>query len=140
MTGSKRQVRVHLRSVQVDAAGNTSDVEHDYDGILYDRPGERYVIFEEAEPRVTTAYKIRTDEVLITRRGTISTTQTFRQGDRNYFQAQIGEGALDLQMDTEHLLAAFQDDGGKVELGYRLWSGDEHLGDYRLTLTFQTAD
>ena len=135
MLGTKRPVKVRLRTVHVDPEGDTVQMEYEYVGLLYDRPSERYIIFEEPEPKVTTSYKIKDDEVLVTRRGEISCAQLFRQGDWDHYTYQIAEGSLDLRALTHRVATDFNDGGGAVQLGYRLWSGDEPLGDYSLELT-----
>jgi uncharacterized beta-barrel protein YwiB (DUF1934 family) len=137
--GTKRQVKVRLRTLQVDPAGDTWQMTHEYDGTMYDRPSERYIIFEEPDPRVTTTYKIREDEVLLTRRGAITCTQVFRQGDWHYYEYMIAEGSLDLRALTQHMDADFGDLAGALHLKYELWSGEVHLGNYTLELTVEAA-
>ncbi|MBC7543195.1 MAG: DUF1934 domain-containing protein [Candidatus Sericytochromatia bacterium] len=134
MLGKKRPVKVRLRTVQVDPLGDTVQMEYEYLGLLYDRPSERYIIFEEPEPKVTTSYKIKDDEVLVTRRGEISCAQIFRTGVWDHYTYQIAEGSLDLRSLTQRVATEFTDDGGEIHLEYKLWSGDELLGDYRLEL------
>jgi uncharacterized beta-barrel protein YwiB (DUF1934 family) len=115
--------------------GDTVEMEYEYLGLLYDRPSERYIVFEEPEPKVTTSYKIKDNEVLVTRRGEVSCAQMFRQGDMDHYTYQIAEGSMDLRALTQRVATVFTDDGGAIHLEYRLWSGEEHLGDYRLELT-----
>lgn len=138
--GTKCQVKVRLRTLQVDPAGDTLQMTHDYVGTMYDRPSERYIIFEEPDPRVTTTYKIRPDEVLLSRRGAITCTQVFRQGDWHAYEYTIAEGSLDLRALTQHLESDFAAETGALHLRYDLWSGDVHLGNYSLELTVEAAD
>ena len=135
---SKRSVRVQLHSVQTDPYGDTCNLVEEYAGHLYDRPSERYIVFEEPGPRVTTAYKIKPGELHITRRGTISGTYAFREGDWDYCQCEIAEGWLDLRSRTRHLESRFDDGGGHLHLEYELWSGEELLGDFKLKLVFES--
>jgi uncharacterized beta-barrel protein YwiB (DUF1934 family) len=135
--GTKRQVKVRLRTEQVDPAGETVHMMHEYAGTMYDRPSERYIIFEEPDPRVTTTYKIRPDEVLLSRRGAITCTQVFRQGDWHYYEYTIAEGTLDLRALTQHMNADFSESAGALHLQYQLWAGEVELGHYTLELTVE---
>jgi uncharacterized beta-barrel protein YwiB (DUF1934 family) len=135
--GTKHQVKVRLRTLQVDPAGDTMQMVHEYAGTMYERPSERYIIFEEPDPRVTTTYKISADNVLLTRRGGISCTQVFRQGDWHAYEYTIPEGSLDLRALTKHMDHDFADVTGALRLQYELWSGDVHLGHYTLELTVE---
>jgi uncharacterized beta-barrel protein YwiB (DUF1934 family) len=135
--GTKHQVKVRLRTLQVDPAGDTMQMLHEYAGTMYERPSERYIIFEEPDPRVTTTYKISADNVLLTRRGGITCTQVFRQGDWHAYEYTIPEGSLDLRSLTKHMDHDFADVAGALRLQYELWSGDVQLGHYTLELTVE---
>ena len=60
------------------------------------------------------------EEVTLTRSGTVNARMVFRKGEKHSFRYQTGIGALQLDVDTKRLLLDLDEHGGNMEIEYDL--------------------
>lgn len=136
MATQKWDVFVHLMSEQVDASGESHVVTRCDRGLMYTTGENRYVVVEDADPPVTTVYKIHPHSVAVSRSGSITCSQLFRAGEWDHYAYTLPEGTLSLKSFTRSISSSFESDMGRLALDYEVWLDTSLVGEFTLRLEF----
>lgn len=81
--------------------------------------------------------KIKTDgeEVIVTRMGEFSNEMVYKEGKTTKFLYKMPYGTMDMKLKTFKVLVNLSDDGGIIELSYRLlFSGTKNDNSMKITI------
>lgn len=109
---------IHNNGADDDVIEFTTDGEYSYEA------GVGRIRYMESEvtgiPGTQTCLEIRPDEVVVDRRGSITSRMVFRRGEKNLFQYSTPYGMATLGMDTRKIRHSFNEGGGSMEIDYIL--------------------
>jgi Uncharacterized protein conserved in bacteria len=89
------------------------------------RDGERYTLtYQESEltglDGTQTAIQVEGEQVIMTRSGEFNTQMVFQEGRRHLSMYNTPYGAMAIGVNTRHLLARMDDQGGSIEVDYTI--------------------
>ena len=116
---SMKDVVIRINSIHCDAEGEEDRIEFTTDGEYRYENGTGYLSYLESEvtglPGTRTSLEIRPDEVIVDRRGGITSRMVFRRGEKNSFQYETPFG-----MNTRRIRHDFSPAGGSMVIDYVL--------------------
>ena len=119
-----KDVVISIRSIHGLGEESEDRIEFTTDGLYHYEDGTGYLSYLESEvtglPGTETCVEIRPDEVVVDRRGGVTSRMVFRRGEKHRFQYETPFGMATLGMDTKRIRHDFGADGGSVEIDYVL--------------------
>ena len=83
-----------------------------------------HLSYEESEltglQGTVTAFLVKPDEVVMSRRGTVTSEMIFHKGQKQHFAYQTPYGTLTMRLDTHKVSHALDEQGGDMEIEYDL--------------------
>lgn len=118
-------VVISINSIHRYEEGEEEDrIEFTTDGLYHYEDGTGYLSYLESEvtglPGTETIVEIRPDEVVVDRRGSVTSRMVFRRGEKNSFQYETPFGMATMGMDTKKISHDFNARGGSMTIDYVL--------------------
>ena len=120
-----KDVVIHIDSIhRFEESEDEERIEFTTDGLYHYEDGTGYLSYLESEvtglPGTETVVEIRPDEVVVDRRGSITSRMVFRRGEKNSFQYETPFGMATMGMDTKKIRHDFNASGGSMVIDYVL--------------------
>ncbi|MBR0041181.1 MAG: DUF1934 domain-containing protein [Oscillospiraceae bacterium] len=120
-----KDVVISINSIHRYEEGEDEDrIEFTTDGLYHYENGTGYLSYLESEvtglPGTETVVEIRPDEVVVDRRGSITSRMVFRRGEKNSFQYETPFGMATMGMATKKISHDFNARGGSMTIDYVL--------------------
>ena len=119
-----KDVVISIRSIHGLGEESEDRIEFTTDGLYHYEDGTGYLSYLESEvtglPGTETCVEIRPDEVVVDRRGGVTSRMVFRRGEKNRFQYETPYGMATLGMSTQRIRHDIGAKGGSVEIDYVL--------------------
>lgn len=112
---------IEVRNKQV-IDGETGIVEEMAEGSYDRRNGKVYIRYKTLEDGAETSTAIITgdDRVTIKRAGAVSSVMVYKRGEKTNFVYRMPYGLVNMEIYTEKLAAAFDENGGTLKICYTL--------------------
>ena len=121
---SMKDVVISINSIHRFEDREEDRVEFTTDGQYRFEDGTGYISYQETDVTglegTETCVEVHPDEVVVDRRGSITSRMVFRRGEQNRFQYETPFGMATLGMDTKRIRHDIGADGGSVEIDYVL--------------------
>ena len=121
---SLKDVVIKISSVHGLEEGGEDRIEFTTDGVYAYEDGTGYLSYMESEVTglagTQTSLEIRPDEVVVDRRGSITSRMVFRRGEKNCFQYETPFGMATMGMATKKISHDFNARGGRMVIDYVL--------------------
>ena len=120
-----QDVVINISSIHgVEEDEELDRIEFTTDGVYSFVDGTGYLRYQETDvtgmPGTETRLEIRPDEVVVDRRGAITSRMVFRRGEKNCFQYETPFGMATMGMDTKKIRHDFNARGGSMTIDYVL--------------------
>lgn len=119
-----KKVTISIKSIQSLDEKESDRVAFTTDGLYRYEDGTGYISYMESEvtgmPGTRTRLEVRPDEVVVDRKGGITSRMVFRKGETNRFQYETPFGMATLGMNTKKISQRFNDRGGRMVIDYVL--------------------
>ena len=140
----KKQVVLSIRGTQTYQGQEPEVIELVTEGVLEQR-GENWLItYEESEltglAGVTTTFLLEKNKITLNRRGPLNSTMVFQQGVYHDSLYQLEFGALMLTVCASHVSYALGEQGGTVDLVYRIEIEQSEAGTITYHLDIRAKD
>lgn len=116
-----KDVVISIRGVQVDEPDNES-VELVTDGCYWFNDGRARISYSESEvtgmPGTETTFNVSPGEIILSRRGTLTSDMVFREGYKDTFLYDTPYGSAMLGLDTHRISCSLDEHGGDLEIDY----------------------
>lgn len=93
-------------------------IEEKVSGKYYIRNGKKYIIYK--NPEVSTMIIVDEKEIIIRRKGNVSSDMHYRCGRKTSFKYRMPYGSVDMEIDTEKVVDALFENGGTLHIVYTL--------------------
>ena len=117
-----KDVVISIRSIHGLGEEGEDRIEFTTDGLYHYEDGTGYLRYLESEvtglPGTETCMEIRPDEVVVDRRGGVTSRMVFRRGEKNSFQYETPFGMATLGMNTQRIRHDFSPRGGSMVIDY----------------------
>ena len=137
-----KDVVISIRSIHGLGEDGEDRIEFTTDGLYHYEDGTGYLSYLESEvtglPGTETCMEIRPDEVVVDRRGGVTSRMVFRRGEKNRFQYETPYGMATMGMDTKRIRHNFNERGGSMVVDYVL--NVEHAVVERSRLTLDVRE
>ena len=87
-----------------------------------------------------TAFHVKPEEVVLSRRGSVNADMVFRRGEKQKFRYQTNFGALSMGLNTHRLECSMDEHGGEVEIEYDLHFNQSYLSRNRFIINVREKD
>jgi len=115
-------VVISIKGLQGDPFGDDELVELVTDGRYSHGRNGSFISYNESEltglEGTETSVLIKPTEIVLTRRGNLNSRMVFREGEKNRFLYDTQFGSATLGIDTRHIDAAFDENGGEMCIDY----------------------
>ena len=139
MKNTDNSYKIVVRNTQT-IDGEKNVIEETAYGSYNEKNGKQYIMYrteatEESES-VASILIIDGESLTIRRRGSVSSSMTYRAGHKYAFPYETPYGAIEMEVETDRLISYLSPDGGMIELNYTLTiQGETYLNDMRITVT-----
>lgn len=116
--------KVTVLTIQIND-GDTDVIEETGFG-KYSLLGEKKHIMYKSTEGGTVMINISGDEIKIKRSGDISTTMTYRCGEKTFFKYSLSYGTLIMGIETD-LIENTLEENGRLHMVYKLYSAEEQM-------------
>ena len=136
----KRKVMLSVLGRQAYMDQEPDEIELVTEGTLEYRDGGWDICYEESDltglAGVTTTFRVETDKVILTRSGKLHSQMVFQEGVSHESLYQMDFGALMITVCAQRIMAMLNEDGGMVDLIYRIEIEQSTAGtvDYHLEI------
>lgn len=117
-------VMIRVKGQQSYDGAETEESELMTEGTLQKTADGWHLSYEETEltgmAGTTSAFEIRGEKVILTRRGSVNTRMLFEQGRRSVCRYATPFGELEMEIETEQLRLRMTERGGLLEIRYRI--------------------
>ena len=138
-----KDVVINIRSIHGLGEEGEDRIEFTTDGLYRYEDGTGYLSYLESEvtglPGTETCMEIRPDEVVVDRRGGVTSRMVFRRGEKNRFQYETPFGTATMGMATKRIRHDFNERGGSMVVDYVLDVEHAVVERSRLTLDVREA-
>ena len=140
MKDTKENARITLVSKRYDE-GDSDEMNFDTKGGFYERDGKFYITYQEhkdmgmGDSRVV--IKVEDDAITMRRMGDFQTVMVYKQNEITEFIYRVPFGELNLKIKTLDIKNELNENGGKLEFCYDLFSGGEKTHN-DITITVET--
>ena len=119
-----KDVVISINSIHRFEDREEDNIEFTTDGQYRFEDGTGYIRYYESDVTglegTETRVEVHPDEVVVDRRGSITSRLVFRRGEKNSFQYETPFGMATLGMDTKRIRHDFSPEGGSMEIDYVL--------------------
>jgi uncharacterized beta-barrel protein YwiB (DUF1934 family) len=121
---SKKNVTITLSSRQHDD-GLSATTTETHTGTIYDKNDGRYLLYKSEEDGISTSIRMDAEEIRLFRRGAMENWQVFRLNELTGGVLSLGVNAMVLRVLTSHFVVREDEEGGRIELHYELWTAPD---------------
>lgn len=120
----EKEVVIDVHSVHAYDEEGSDSLDFSTDGMYRYENGSAHLWYWETDvtglPGTRTSVEIGPQGVIVDRSGTVTSRMEFREGLKNFFPYETPYGLATMGMDTRRIRAAFDENGGNMELDYVL--------------------
>lgn len=120
----EKPVIISIRGVQTLEEGQEDVMELVTQGILRQEEGELSLTYLESEltglEGTLTTFQIEPERITLMRVGEFNSQMVFQEGRRHMSMYNTPYGAMTIGVNTRHLLAELDDQGGEIEIDYAI--------------------
>ena len=120
----EKEVVIDVHSIHAFDEEGADSLDFSTDGMYRYENGSAHLWYWETEvtglPGTRTSVEITPEGVVVDRTGTVTSRMEFREGLKNFFPYETPFGLATMGMDTRRIRAAFDENGGNMELDYVL--------------------
>lgn len=121
---SKKNVTITLSSRQHDD-GLSATTTETHTGTIYDKNDGRYLLYKSEADGISTSIRMDAEEIRLFRRGAMENWQVFRLNEITGGVLSLGVNAMVLRVLTSHFALRQDEEGGRIELHYQLWTAPD---------------
>lgn len=136
-----RNVRITVKGVQRDDAGETGGTETVASGEYYFRNGSHYIFYEEtAEDSaglIKNSLKLKGNLLELNRKGAMNSRMVFETGKRHVLDYATPFGLLRMETVTFRIHCMEKEDHLRIRVEYELWADDVKVSSCRLTVKIE---
>lgn len=133
-----KPVKIRIMSSTKEQGGDVQATEQFYKGVMTDKAGKNYVIYQEDAQSglegTKTTLKWDQERVIILRNGSVDHRQEFCKGLRDNSLYSTPYMQIPLTTETSYLYTYFRDGIWRLELEYTLYHGGEPYGDMKILI------
>lgn len=132
------KVKITVSARQKGTDGRLETVRHQAEGSYMLKGSRHYIRYLDkhidSKDHVPTTIKVREDELVLIRQGSVTTRQSFRPGFDTRGGYETPYGTMELVMHTHRLESDFGTDQGIIHLDYSLQADGSLVGEYELEI------
>lgn len=117
-----KEVVISIRSIHDYGSDSEDGLEFTTDGLYSYENQEGCICYYESEVTglmgTKTKLCVKPDEVVVDRRGSVTSTMVFKKGVKNSFLYNTPYGAATMGVDTRKITHDFNEHGGSMEIDY----------------------
>lgn len=137
-----RKVSLFTKSLQIDPAGEKSEIEFFVEGAYTEKGNAKYITYKETElsgmAGTTTTLKITEDSLSIMRFGTYNSKLEFKKGEQTLTNYQTPYGNIPIIIDTKKLdIDLRPGDKSTIQLEYTMETGGEGALTNKIQISFK---
>ena len=138
MKNTDNSYKIIVRNTQT-IDGEKNIIEETAFGSYNEKNGKQYIMYrtEATEESESVAVMLILDGTSLTirRRGSTSSSMTYRAGHKYSFPYETPYGVIDMEMETDSLISYLSYSGGTITLKYTLTiQGETYLNDMKITV------
>lgn len=136
LKNTDNEYRITVRNTQT-IDGKKDTIEEQYYGSLFEKNKKQYILYKTKDDGggYSTMIKLDKDAVVIKRSGSINSSMKYRAGEKNRFLYEIPYGSIEMEVDTERVIALIDENGGSIELQYVLTAqGEQYFNNMKITV------
>ena len=137
-----KDIRITVKGVQQDDAGETDSTEITVSGEYYFRNGSHYIFYEETEEElgelVKNSLKLKGNLLVLNRKGAVNSRMVFETGKRHVLDHATPFGLLRMETVTSRILCTEKEDHLRIRAEYELWADGMKVSSCRLTVKVET--
>lgn len=134
-----KDVLIAIKGLQFEEAEDAEEIEVIQRGQYFQRNGSHFLVYEEpiegSTDTILNRIKLKEDEVLVTKKGAVNTTLSFRKNEKNMTNYATPFGNLVMGIHTHKINLDQQEDKLLVHVDYALDVNYEFLADCKITIT-----
>lgn len=136
-----KDVRITVKGVQRDDAGETGSTETVVSGEYYFRNGSHYILYEETAEdsgeRVKNSLKLKGNLLELNRKGAVNSRMVFETGKRHVLDYATPFGLLRMETVTSRILCTEKEECLRIRAEYELWADGRKVSSCRLTVKIE---
>lgn len=136
-----KDVRITVKGVQRDDAGEAGSTETVVTGEYYFRNGSHYILYEETAEdsgeRVKSSLKLKGNLLELNRKGAVNSRMVFETGKRHVMDYATPFGLLRMETVTSQILCAEKENRLRIRAEYELWADGRKVSSCRLTIRIE---
>lgn len=136
-----KDVRITVKGVQRDDAGETGSTETVVTGEYYFRNGSHYILYEETAEdsgeRVKSSLKLKGNLLELNRKGAVNSRMVFETGKRHVLDYATPFGLLRMETVTSQILCTEKENRLRIRAEYELWADGRKVSSCRLTIRIE---
>lgn len=136
-----KDVRITIKGVQRDDAGETGSTETIVPGEYYFRNGSHYILYEETAEdsgeRIQNSLKLKGDLLELNRKGAVNSRMVFETGKSHVLDYATPFGLLRMETVTSRILCRPEGARLRIRAEYELWADGRKLSSCRLTVKIE---
>lgn len=136
-----KDVRITVKGVQRDDAGETGSTETVVSGEYYFRNGSHYILYEETAEdsgeRVKSSLKLKGNLLELNRKGAVNSRMVFETGKRHVLDYATPFGLLRMETVTSRILCTEKEECLRIRAEYELWADGRKVSSCRLTVKIE---
>lgn len=133
-----KDVRITVRGVQRDDAGETGSTETTATGEYYFRNGSHYIFYEETAEdsgeRIKNSLKLKGGLMELNRKGAVNSRMVFETGKSHVLDYATPFGLLRMETVTARILCSSEEACLRIRAEYELWADGRRLSSCRLDM------
>lgn len=139
----KKNVLINIKGLQKDAENESENVELLTEGTFYKEKERYYLVYKESEVTgmegTTTTVEIENEKVAIIRNGVVNNQLLFIPNKKttSYYDTQFG--SLTVSVISSNVKVDINDDGGNLDISYRMDINDEFANESSLSINIKQA-
>ena len=139
----KKNVLINIKGLQKDAENESENVELLTEGTFYKEKERYYLVYKESEVTgmegTTTTVEIENEKVAIIRNGVVNNQLLFIPNKKttSYYDTQFG--SLTVSVISSNVKVDINDDGGNLDICYRMDINDEFANESSLSINIKQA-
>lgn len=137
----KKDVRITIKGVQRDDAGETGSTETIVPGEYYFRNGSHYILYEETAEdsgeRIQNSLKLKGELLELNRKGAVNSRMVFEAGKCHVLDYATPFGMLRMETVTSRILCSSDEARLRIRAEYELWADGMKLSSCRLTVKIE---
>lgn len=134
----KKDIRITVRGVQWDEAGETGSTETTASGEYFFKNGSHYIFYEESAEEsgglIKNSLKLKGNVLELNRKGAVNSRMVFETGKSHVVDYATPFGMLRMETVTSRILFLEEEDRLQIKAEYELWADGVKISSCRLTV------